>query len=261
MQTLTEAEKARRDLIITIQKLHASGESIRKIASITGKERRTVKKYLTGDPDLLCKSSKRSSLDIHTNFIINSIKEGQTASSIAQQLKTTGCQYTLSNIRQFVMRLTKEHGLEIAKYCSTSPKYDEKGKILPKMKYVTRKGILNHLWMNNHLKYEDREYLWKQYNSLPELDRCIREFRDIFIQQSIPRLYLFICRYGKSTLKEIASFANGLLKDLDAVENAVASSLSNGFVEGTNSKVKTIKKAMYGRCGKLLLEAKLMYDR
>lgn len=41
---------------------------------------------------------------------------------------------------------------------------------------------------------------------------------------------------------------------------AVASPLSNAFVEGNNSKVKTIKKSMYGRCGKLLLEAKLMYD-
>ena len=75
----------------------------------------------------------------------------------------------------------------------------------------------------------------------------------------MPCLYLFIERYKMSSIKEIASFAKGLEKDIDAVENAVASSLSNGFVEGTNSKVKTIKKAMYGRCGKLLLSAKLMY--
>ena len=32
--------------------------------------------------------------------------------------------------------------------------------------------------------------------------------------------------------KEFSSFARGLLKDIDAVENAVASPLSNGFVEG-----------------------------
>ena len=115
--------------------------------------------------------------------------------------------------------------------------------------------------MKTHLDPDHRDYLWMQYESLPELDLCIREFRDIFSLQSIPRLHLFINRYSRSTVKEIASFANGLLKDLEAVENAVSSSLSNGFVEGTNSKVKTIKKAMYGRCGKLLLEAKLMYEK
>lgn len=65
---------------------------------------------------------------------------------------------------------------------------------------------------------------------------------------------------GISLLKELASFAKGLNRDIDAVENAVASPLNNGFVEGTNSKLKTIKKAMYGRCGIKLLSAKLMYD-
>ena len=83
----------------------------------------------------------------------------------------------------------------------------------------------------------------------------------IYSKKSIPRLHLFIEKYSQSPLKEIASFANGLKRDIDAVENAVASHLSNAFVEGSNSKVKTVKKAMYGRCGRLLLEAKLMYDR
>ncbi len=48
------------------------------------------------------------------------------------------------------------------------------------------------------------------------------------------------------SIKELASFANGLSKDIDAIENAVASELSNGFVEGTNSKLKMIKRTMYG---------------
>lgn len=60
------------------------------------------------------------------------------------------------------------------------------------------------------------------------------------------------------SIKELASFANGLSKDIDAIENAVASELSNGFVEGTNSKLKMIKRTMYGRCSRKLLEAKLM---
>lgn len=58
---------------------------------------------------------------------------------------------------------------------------------------------------------------------------------------------------------EYASFVNGLEKDISAVENAVACQVSNGFVEGTNSKVKMIKRTMYGQCGPKLLSAKLMY--
>lgn len=220
-----------------------------------------MKKYLEGDPDLLCRSNQQSSLDIHMDFILDSIKEGLTASSIAKRLIATGCQQTSSNIRNYVARLAEEHGFEIAKYRCTSSKYEKKGNEMPKTEHVTRKEIFNHLWMKVSIVPKHREYLWNQYSNLPELDKCIREFRDIFVEQSIPRLHLFIDRYVKSGLKEIASFANGLLKDIEAVENAVASPLSNGFVEGTNSKVKTIKKAMYGRCGKLLLEVKLMYEK
>lgn len=77
----------------------------------------------------------------------------------------------------------------------------------------------------------------------------------------MPLLYLFIDRYKKSNIKELASFANGLNKDIDAIENAVASELSNGFVECTNSKLKMIKRTMYGRCSRKLLEAKLMCNR
>ena len=48
------------------------------------------------------------------------------------------------------------------------------------------------------------------------------------------------------------------MRDIDAVENAVASNLSNGFVEGTNSKLKMIKRTMYGRGSRELLNAKMM---
>ena len=36
-----------------------------------------------------------------------------------------------------------------------------------------------------------------------------------------------------------------------AVKNKVASDLSNGFIEGTNSKIKMIKRTRYGCCEKV----------
>lgn len=84
----------------------------------------------------------------------------------------------------------------------------------------------------------------------------------IIIEDHIYRLlftHSFIDHYKTSKIKELSSFANGLEKDISAVENAVASDLSNGFVEGTNSKLKMVKCTMYGRCNRQLLEAKLIY--
>lgn len=125
--------------------------------------------------------------------------------------------------------------------------------------YITRAGIFNHIWMGIELTDIHKKFLWDKYDVLYEIGACVSEFRTIFGKKNISLLYLFIERYKKLTIKEIASFAKGLERDIEAVENAVASDKSNGFVEETNSRLKMVKRTMYGRCGRHLLSAKLMY--
>ncbi|MBQ0086092.1 MAG: transposase [Bacteroidales bacterium] len=67
---------------------------------------------------------------------------------------------------------------------------------------------------------------------------------------------MFICLYSASTYKGIASLAKHLLKDINAVRNAIMFDYSNGIAEGFNNKIKAIKREMYGRAGKDLLEKK-----
>ena len=67
-----------------------------------------------------------------------------------------------------------------------------------------------------------------------------------------------INKYKESPIKLIKKSAESMENDFEAIENAVSSLLSNGFVEGTNNKLKMVKRTMYGRCGCRLLAAKLM---
>lgn len=56
----------------------------------------------------------------------------------------------------------------------------------------------------------------------------------------------------------IASFANGVRKDVEAVRAAIVSTWSNGQTEGQITRLKLVKRQMYGR-GKLdLLQARLI---
>jgi transposase len=56
----------------------------------------------------------------------------------------------------------------------------------------------------------------------------------------------------------VASFATGVLKDKAAVAAAITSPWSNGQTEGQITKLKLVKRQMYGR-GKLdLLQARLI---
>ena len=133
------------------------------------------------------------------------------------------------------------------------------GSIGKEKDYITREGIFRYMWMNTELTVAHKNFIYDQYPAVQELHRCIKEFRNIFKKRNIPLLYLFIEKYCKSELKALKSFAEGLKRDIDAIENAVAYDYSNGFVEGTNSRLKMIKRTMYGRCRKRLLEAKLRY--
>lgn len=56
----------------------------------------------------------------------------------------------------------------------------------------------------------------------------------------------------------VASFASGIMKDLEAVRAAITSPWSNGQTEGQITKLKLVKRQMYGR-GKLdLLQARVI---
>lgn len=56
----------------------------------------------------------------------------------------------------------------------------------------------------------------------------------------------------------LASFANGVMKDRAAIAAAIVTSWSNGQTEGQITKLKLIKRQMYGRAKLDLLEARLI---
>jgi len=56
----------------------------------------------------------------------------------------------------------------------------------------------------------------------------------------------------------IMRFARVLRRDLDAVNNAIELPWSNGQAEGQVNRLKTLKRAMYGRAGPELMRARML---
>jgi transposase len=56
----------------------------------------------------------------------------------------------------------------------------------------------------------------------------------------------------------VASFARGIIKDLNAVRAAITEPWSNGQAEGQVNRLKVVKRQMYGRAKIDLLEARLI---
>lgn len=60
------------------------------------------------------------------------------------------------------------------------------------------------------------------------------------------------------TNKKLINFVNGLESDYDAIKNSIVTNYNNSIQEGMVSKVKSIKKEMYGKCGIDLLKTKIL---
>ncbi|RUW59318.1 transposase, partial [Mesorhizobium sp. M4B.F.Ca.ET.049.02.1.2] len=61
-----------------------------------------------------------------------------------------------------------------------------------------------------------------------------------------------------SDLVPIMRFARVLRRDIDAVYNAIELPWSNGQTEGQINRLKTLKRAMYGRAGTEMLRARML---
>jgi transposase len=90
---------------------------------------------------------------------------------------------------------------------------------------------------------------------LVEAREIIASFHDMIRRKSQPNLDPWLDQARASL---VASFANGVIKDTAAVGAAIDSPWSNGQTEGQITKLKLVKRQMYGR-GKLdLLQARML---
>lgn len=258
VDNFTDAEKIRLELIYKIQEMKEKGYSISEMSRLLGKDRRTIKKYTSGNPTDLCKQIRRTYTP-YENRIINLVESGYIEKQIVNILISEGYRLSISNARHMIRKVVKDNNLNINKYSPVINSVEtSNGASNMKYTYIRRSYIFKYLWMDCDMSEKEKNHIYINYPKIFILKKCINEFREIFKKKSLTLLYIFIDKYKEVNIPEIASFINGLLKDLEAIENAVSNDLSNGFVEGTNSKLKMIKRTMYGRCSKKLLLAKLM---
>lgn len=201
-----------------------------------------------------------SGIDKYHDHIVKELSAGKCRSILYRELKEMGMSCKRTAAYDYFNRIVKLYNIELTPLESCTPKQKQLRKNIRKYVYVSRKKIFDYLWFGDKLEITPKhfEYMLKKYPVIIKLKMCIQEFRIIFEKSYQALLYSFIDKYNTSEVKLLNKFAESMKNDLEAIENAVSSPLSNGFVEGTNNKIKMIKRTMYGRCRCSLLAAKLM---
>ena len=83
-------------------------------------------------------------------------------------------------------------------------------------------------------------------------------FRGLLRSGAVAKLNVWLHDAHQSGVYAMRRFVRTLRQDIDAVQNAVLEPWSNGQTEGQINRLKTLKRAMYGRAGIELLRARMI---
>jgi transposase len=92
--------------------------------------------------------------------------------------------------------------------------------------------------------------------ALAAVHRLARGFAVLVRKEGTGRLDEWL---ANTTGTPLESFAEGVKKDLAAVQTALDTPWSTSPVEGQISRLKTIKRTMYGRAGFSLLRSRVLH--
>jgi transposase len=91
-----------------------------------------------------------------------------------------------------------------------------------------------------------------------QLRQLAMRFRGIFRGKDTNKLDVWLNDAQRSGLYAVRRFVRTLRRDIDAVRNALTDGWSNGQTEGQINRLKTLKRAMYGRASTELLRARML---
>lgn len=133
------------------------------------------------------------------------------------------------------------------------------------MLHALRQEGLSYSEIARRTGYERRSVAkWLKFKAPPafaEMRRLAMRFNGILRSKRSETLDPWIDDAIDSELIPIMRFARVLRRDIDAVNNAIELPWSNGQAEGQINRLKTLKRAMYGRAGPELLRARMLPPR
>jgi len=109
------------------------------------------------------------------------------------------------------------------------------------------------------IEQEDLAAFCQASAPLKKAYEILQDFLSIVHQREGQRLDAWLARVAESGLPELQSFATGVERDKDAVKAGLTWPINNGMVEGHVTKLKLIKRTMYGRAGFALLRQRVLH--
>lgn len=252
-------QKRRTERFEKVKELHEKHYSISAIARTLKMHRRTVRLFLRADDMPDRKTAHRlHSLCRFIPFLEKRWAEGErNAAGLWRELKEKGFRGSDSLVRHFLKSWREDVPDEAKKKYSKNKSGISRVPPSPRQTgwLLFRPDLCKKEW-----QAEYAEELCRSSDEIQTAKDLTDRFYRLLKSSQCESLKEWLSQARKSGIAEFVSFAKGLKQDLAAVESAIETSWSNGQVEGQVNRLKTIKRAMYGRAKFDLLRAKVLFS-
>ncbi len=235
-----------------VVELYKQGMPTREIAGQLGMSDRTLRDWLKRGafPEAKRRRKRQSSFDAFAPYVLKRWQSGErNGLAIFREIKAQGYPGTERSVYRYLKTLKQTevrasvNPARIRKYSANTAGW----------LFVHDPATLD------EGEREDLATFCQASTTLKRAYRLIQEFLTMVHKREGHRLDAWLATIAESDLPELQSFASGVEKDKAAVKAGLTWSINNGMVEGHVTKLKLIKRQMYGKAGFALLRQRVLH--
>lgn len=258
----------RLDRYETIRELHRQGKSKSQIAQELGVSAWLVRRFVAAEqfPERAPKALRPSILTPFEGVLHERWLAGErTTPALWRAIVAAGYSGSIQTLRHWVQRRRKEPAAH------THPAYRARYTVEPEQ-VVTRAAAQQRLPGARQLVWllvkhpdklsEEEKYLLAvllQEPSVASAYKLGQRFLHLVRERELPKLDAWIADCHTSQVPDLSNFAAGLQQDDAAVRAALTLPWSSGQVEGQITRLKLLKRQMYGRASFELLRQRVLH--
>jgi transposase len=235
-----------------VESFHQQGLTSKEIACRMAISERTVRHWLRRGvaPDTRPRRKYPSAFDPYAPYVLKRWEEGErNGIQIWREIAAQGHPGSRRMVYRFLETL-KTHEMETSAQVQHLPHYSSTAAV---SLFMRRPDTLEEI---------QREHLAAFRLAAPSLDTTYQLVQDFLVMMRKlegERLDAWLTQVHESGLPELQSFAQGVERDKAPVQAGLTLAINNGQVEGQVTRIKLIKRMMYGKASFALLRQRVLH--